>query len=230
MTYLRSREDALDAAAEILDLPLPDERLAQCALRLPLCREAEPRTLLEDFRDFLLLGGLDSLARRRRETPAPGRPPRSPEEERTLDVLGTSRDALRGADLVRQVFPGLRHERWQIARAVLRDEAALRDLLIAAIRARGARPSALDETLEKAVGAARPPWLDRAGSLLATCRDALRSAGEKDPDTLRNEATRLFELAALEDVRAEALLAGLATHPARSFVELLRLRDLADAV
>jgi hypothetical protein len=230
--YIRTREDALDAAAEILDLPDRADQLVQSTVRIMMCLDVEPRDFLCDCQALLIQGGLDALARRRRDALEAADEllvVLDPDEDRLLETLGSALDALRFADILRQVFPELRHERWQAARAVLRREAEIRDRVAAAIRARGDRDALgrAREAVDAALGEARPAWIDRAGALLASCRDALRSAGTEDPDVLRDEGTLLFELAAMDDGRAEAILAA---DPERARVLVLRLRELTEAV
>jgi hypothetical protein len=232
MKYIRTRDDALDAAAEILDLPDRADQLVQSTVRIMMCLDVEPRDFLCDCQALLIQGGLEALAARRRDALEAADEllvVLDPEEDRLLENLGRALDALRFADVIRQVFPDLRHERWQAGRAVLRRETEIRDLTAAAIRARGDR-EALErsrQAVEAALAEARPPWIDRAGSLLTACRDALRAAGTQDPDVLRDEGTLLFELAAIDDARAGALLAAA---PDAARAQVLRLRELADAV
>src|SRR5688572_7422928 len=185
MKYIRTREDALDAAAEILDLPDRKDQLIQSTVRIMLCLDVEPRDFLCDCQALLIQGGLEALALRRRDAldAADEVVIVDPEEDRFFDAVGTALDALRLADVLRQVFPEMRHERWLVARALLSREAQLRDLVAAAIRARGDKEAvaAARQAVEASFAAERPSWIDRAGSLLALCRDALRASGISDP-------------------------------------------------
>src|SRR5688572_24282918 len=200
MKYIRTREDALDAAAEILDLPDRKDQLIQSTVRIMLCLDVEPRDFLCDCQALLIKGGLEALALQRRDAldAADEIVIVDPEEDRFFDAVGTALDALRFADVLRKVFPEIRHERWQMARTLLCREREVRDLVAGAIRARGEKEAVAlaRQAVEAAFAAERPAWIDRAGSLLTLCRDALRSAGTTDPDVLRDEGSMVFELAA----------------------------------
>lgn len=234
MKYIRTREDALDAAAEILDLPDRKDQLIQSTVRIMLCLDVEPRDFLSDCQALLIQGGLDALAERRRSAleTADEVVIVDPEEDRVFDAVGSALDALRFADVLRKVFPEMRHERWQVARALLSREKELRDLVAAAIRARGDKEAVAlaRSTVEAAFAAERPAWIDRAGSLLNVCRDTLRASGTTDTDVLRDEGTLLFELAATDDARAQEIFKAMEPDPARAYPLVLRLREVADAL
>jgi len=236
MRYIRTREDALDAAAEILDLPTRADQLIQSTVRIMLCLDVEPREFLTDCQALLIEGGLDALRARRRDAlEAVEDLPLvvlDPEEDRLLDSLGSALDALRFAEVLRQVFPDVRHERWMLARAVLLREGTVRDLVSAVLRARGEAAVAgrARAELEKIIAAARPGWMDRAGALLSACRRALAGTGGADPDALPGETTLLFELTAVDDARAAEVLAALDSSADTAAARLLRLRELAETV
>jgi hypothetical protein len=234
MKYIRTRDDALDAAAEILDLPDRKDQLIQSTVRIMLCLDVEPRDFLCDCQALLIQGGLDALAERRREALVAADEVMivDPEEDRLFDSVGKALDALRFSDVLRQVFPETRHERWQVARTLLGRERELRDLVATAIRARGnaGAIAAARQKVEAAFAAERPAWIDRAGGLLSLCRDALRSAGTSDADTLRDEGTLLFELAATDDARAVEIFKAMDVDPLRAYPLVLRLREIAEAV
>jgi hypothetical protein len=192
MQYIRTREQALEAAADVLDLPELPDRLVQSVVRILLCLDAEARDFLVDAQALLLQDGLTGLQRRRARV-------LEEEADGPLGAVSTALDALRFAGVVRQVFPGLRAERWIVARALL------------------ARAD-----LDGLLAEARPEWIDRAGALLATCRDAI---GPGEP----SEASSLFELAALDDAGALAVLEIAARDPAEASALLLRLRDLEES-
>ena len=65
--YLRSREDALDAVAEILNLPERCDQLVQATVKIMLCLEVEPRLFLADCQALLVEGGLEALRRKRHD-------------------------------------------------------------------------------------------------------------------------------------------------------------------
>src|SRR3954447_10382820 len=109
--YIRHQGDALQALAQILDLPERRQQIVQCTIKIMLCLDAEPRALLSDCQALLIEDGLDALRRKRRDVlenhdsvpiPLP-----DPEGDRLVEAAATGRDALRLAEVVRQVFPDL---------------------------------------------------------------------------------------------------------------------------
>ena len=113
--YIRTREEALESLAEILDLPDRREQIIQSTVRIMLCLEVEPRLLLADCQALLLEGGLDALAARRRDLveAAEDLPigVLDPAEDHLFEEVAAALDALRFTEAVRQVFPGLRADR-----------------------------------------------------------------------------------------------------------------------
>src|SRR5262245_48108537 len=65
--YLRTLDEAIDAVAEILDMPSQRDRLIQSTVKIMMCMNPEPREFMADSQALLLSGGLDALAARRRE-------------------------------------------------------------------------------------------------------------------------------------------------------------------
>jgi len=234
--YIRHQGDALDALAQILDLPERRQQIVQCTIKIMLCLDAEPRTLLTDCQALLIEDGLDALRRKRRDVldhheniPVVIL---DPEGDRLFEAAGTALDALRLTDVVRQVLPELRHERWILARALLSHEAEIRGQLSAAIKARGqgdvlrcARAS-----VESILAGSHPSWNDRAGTLRAACVDVLKGANLADPDDIHQEADLLFELFAISDDRAAALLVALDQDPEDAVRQVARLYEALDAV
>src|SRR5258706_7602937 len=139
--YIRHQGDALEALAQILDLPERRQQIVQCTIKIMLCLDAEPRSFLADCQALLLSGGLEALRRKRQEQLVTHEQIPililDPEGDRLFEAAATGLDALRLTDVVRQVFPDLRHERWIIARALLAQEAEIRAQLSAAIKGRG---------------------------------------------------------------------------------------------
>lgn len=231
--YIRNREDALDAVAGILDLPDRAAQIVRSSVSIMLCLDAEPRELLGDCQRLLLENGLEALRTRRQDVlDSMDQLPLivlDPEGDLLFRGAAEALDALDLTKAVRQVFPELRVERWILARALLRDEEGVRELLRAAIRAR-TRPderAAARRRLQDALAAARPAWIDRAGSIRAACLDVIKGAGLADVDVLHEDADRLFEIFAVSDERAAALLeAG----PEDVVRQVARLHEAADAV
>ena len=234
--YIRTHDEALQNLAEILDLPERRDRILQSTVRIMLCLEVEPRLFLADCQALLIEGGLEILRARRREAlDAIEDPPvvlLDPGEDRLFEEVASALDALRFSDTVRRVFPALRADRWQIARALLLYESGLREQISAAIKghAEVARLDAAREAVEGMIGALRPAWGDRVGALRGACLETLKQAGDLDPDRLHQEAETLFELFAASDERASQLLAAIDADRARAAEQITRLRDHLMAV
>ena len=228
--YIRTREDALYAVAAILDQPDRQSRIVQSTVGIMRCLDADPRRLMADCQALLIEDGLDALRRKRQEIldsletlplivlDAEG--------DRLFEAAATGLDALELTEVVRQVFPELRAERWVLARALLRGESTVREALAAAIRARGRHEERLRarRDIESALNSARPDWIDRAGTLRAACLSALR--GRADVEILHEEADLLFELVAVSDERAEPILAD----PRTAAESVARLHEALGAV
>ena len=229
--YIRTREEALESLAEILDLPDRREQIIQSTVRIMLCLEVEPRLLLADCQALLLEGGLDALAARRRDLveAAEDLPigVLDPAEDHLFEEVAAALDALRFTEAVRQVFPGLRADRWQIARAILLHEPVIREQMTAAIRSH-ADPARRDEALravETMISDLRPAWGDRLGAIRGACLDALK---DLDADVRHEEAEVLFELFVTSDERAPRLLEAIDSASVQDTAEqITHLRDLA---
>src|SRR6185295_771792 len=116
--YIRTHQDALRNLAEILDLPERRDRIIQSTVRIMLCLEVEPRLFLADCQALLIEGGLETLRARRRDAveAAEDLPivVLDPAEDQLFEEIASALDALRFTDVVRQVFPALHADRWQI--------------------------------------------------------------------------------------------------------------------
>ncbi|HEX7900690.1 MAG TPA: hypothetical protein VF950_23220 [Planctomycetota bacterium] len=222
--YIRTREEALASLAEILDLPDRKAQIVQFTVSIMACLDAEPRRLLLDGQALLLDGGLDALRRGRHEALTSRRlAPLDVDHDR----LATRLDAMELTEVIRQVFPEIRAERWIVARALLRGEAALRDGVAAAIRARGRHDerSRARRDVESAVASARPAWIDRAGALRSACLSVIKRAA-KEVDHPHEEADLLFALAATSDDLTDALF----SNPESADLRLGRLLESLEAV
>src|SRR5688572_6547586 len=65
--YIRTKEEALDAVAEVLDLPERRDQIIQSTVKIMLCLDAEPRAFMGDCQALLIEGGLDAMRSKRRE-------------------------------------------------------------------------------------------------------------------------------------------------------------------
>jgi hypothetical protein len=234
--YIRHQGDALDALAGILELPDRRQQIVQSTIKIMLCLDAEPRMFLVDCQALLLEGGLEALRRKRQESLlVQDSVPiliLDPEGDRLFEAAGGALDALRLTDVVRRVFPQIRHERWIIARALLTDECAIQAQLSAAIKSHG-QPDVVRcalASVDSILASCHPAWGDRAGTIRAACVDVLKGARLTDPDSLHEEADLLFELLALSDERAEGLLEALDRSPEDAVGQVSRLYEALDAV
>jgi hypothetical protein len=233
--YIRTQDEALQSLAEILDLPERRDQIIQSTVRIMLCLEVEPRLFLVDCQALLIEGGLESLRARRRDAlDAIEDLPvvvLDPEEDRLFEEVATALDALRFTDVVRQVFPAMRADRWQIARALLLYESGVREQLSAAVKGHAdkARMDAAREAVEGMIAALRPAWGDRVGALRGACLETLKQIGGIEPDRLHEEAETLFELFAASDERASQLLDAIDTDRARAAERIAQIRELAAA-
>ena len=232
--YVRSKEEALQYLAAILDIPDRREQIMQSTICTLLCLEVEPRLLLADCQSFLIEGGLENLRARRRGVIESRDVPIAlldRLEDARFEDIASALDALRFTEVVREVFPDLRADRWQIARSLLLYESGIRAQLIAAIKARG-NPvivTAAREAVEGMIVALRPGWSDRLGAIRSACIETLKKASGVDVDRLHEEAERLFELFAVSDRRAPELLEAIDSDSARASAQIVACRDLATA-
>ena len=195
--YIRAREEALAVLADILDLPDRPAQFDRSGAALVSCLDAEPRRLLQLGRRLLF-----------------------EEAPRREGDLAPKLDALELSELIRQVFPELRAERWLIARALARDARRLREDVAAALRARGKADerARARRDVEAAVAAARPDWIDRAGALRSACLAVLKAEEVESP---HETADLLFAVLAVSDDLARELFAD----PEKADARLARLLD-----
>lgn len=233
--YLRTREQALDALAEILELRDRRDQLVQSTVKIMLCLDLDTRTFLVDCQDLLVLGGLEAVRTRRRELLSCVMSPHiaiESDEGRFFEGIAGALDALRFADAIRRVFPHLRHERWQVARAVLALETEVTQVVDEAIRSRGDLEvrSASERTLREIILSLQQPWMDRSGAIRSACLQGIRNADLEDPDGAHEEADQLFELFATSDGRATDLLQALDRSPGDALRQVGRVRDVAGVI
>jgi hypothetical protein len=232
--YLRTIHEAMEALAGILDLPDRRDQLVRSTVQIMMCLDVEPRAFLVDCQDLLVHDGLETLRRKRRGALVEAEPlvVLDPEDDRLFESVATGIDALRFADVVRQVLPDLREERWRVARAILVNEGGVRRFVDSAIRARGRAPALTDSetAIREMVLSLHRPWMDRAGAIRSACLDTLRTSIRTDPDQLHSDTDELFELFAISDDRAAEILGAIDHDPAAVLVQVSRLRDVASAV
>jgi len=238
--FLRSLDEAIDAVAAILELPTQRERLIQCTIRIMTCLHAEAREFLSDSQALLIEGGLEAMARKRREMiealdEESAIVVLNPEEDGLFDAVGTALDALRLSEVAYRVFPELRRgcEPWLVARTLRSNELRFEEIVSQGIRRRGGESyRQAQQALERLIATARPPWSHRAQEI----RDACRSLFDSDPtltQTPVSEAEALFSVIAVDDDRVMEMLSAIGQGPEaardlarRAFEALTSLRAL----
>jgi len=233
--YIRTKDEALQYLAEILDLPERREQIMHSTICILLCLEVEPRLFMADCQALLIEGGLENLRARRRDAveSAEDLPVGvlDPVEDQLFEEIASALDAIRYSDVVRQVFPELRADRWQIARALSLYESGIREQITAAVKGRGepARVRSAREAVEGMIAALRPAWSDRLGAIRTACLEALKGVPGIEADRLHQEAEELFELFAVSDRRASELLAAIDEGTARVGEQVAKCRELMAA-
>ena len=230
--YIHTREEALEALAEILDLPERCEQIVLSTVRIMDCMKLDPRRFMVDCQALLVAGGLEALRLRRLE--AQEYMPLvvlDPDEDRKFETVASALDALRLSDVALEVFPDLvpPSDRWVVARALLRDENALRDRLTDAIRSRSneAEVKKARLGLEVMMRLHLPEWSARAGSLRTACRDILDAAGVPGAE---REGDLVFGILVTAEGWAESAFQKMDEDPPEAILEILGTHDLLEAV
>lgn len=230
--YIRTKGEALEALAGILDLPERRDQIVLTTIRIMECLDPEPRRFMADSLALLVEGGLEALRRERHEVqeylPLVVV---NPEEDRKYEATASALDARRLSNVILQVFPDLlpADEAWKVARTLMRDEAAVRDHVAQAIRGRGdsTERRKAREGLSDLIRTHDPAWGPRAAELRTACRDILEAAGVADPE---DEAGILFDVLAVTEGWAETLLRLMEEDPPGAILEALGIHDLVEAV
>jgi len=230
--YIRTKEEALEALAVILDLPERRDQIVLSTVRIMDCLEGEPRRFMADCQGLLVEGGLEALRLKRIE--AQEYMPLvviDPQEDRKYEATASSLDALRLSGVILQVFTDLVPERdvWKVARALQRDENALRDRVADAIRSRGNLTERKKARLglEVTIRVHEPDWAPRAEALRAACRDILDAAGVAGGEA---EGDSVFGVLATAEGWAETVLGLMEEDPPAAILEVLGVHDLIEAV
>lgn len=217
-TLIRSREDALSALSDVLNLPTRIEQIIQITVHVAVCLDTDAREFLADCQAGLLSGGLEAMRTKRRELLEQLDSEDlvvilDPEEDRLFDEIATALDALKLSGVVREVFPELttRLQRWEVARAMLVREAAIQERVVAALKSRSSDPNGqtrshlCQETLAL-IAQDRPVWYEKAEALRSEVHAALnhlRMGGGIDPTS--EEMEEVFEVIAAREGRAQEL-------------------------
>jgi len=217
--YIRSREEALAAMSEILELPERPAQIVQSTVKVALCLNAEARDLMLDVQAAILSGGLDALRRRREEALARLTETqvrrRAPGVDVKKDVLlnevGVALDLLRVVRILCEVFPGVgeRHPQWELARFVHQNQSFARESIEAGLRRRG-RPehAGLEGKVLERIEERRPWWPEWADSIRHACRHYFQrlSAAPGDAHPGADDPELLFHVVVIDEDRAREVL------------------------
>ncbi|MBI2931988.1 MAG: hypothetical protein HYY16_10090 [Planctomycetes bacterium] len=237
--YIRNRDEALDALSAVLALPERRDQIIQITVKVALCLDPDARRFLADCAAGLIEGGLDYMRRKRREMLDSLSQQEGQEaiilvdssQDQLLEAVGSAMDALRLADIIAQVFPELarRHEKWEIARAVLGEEQAIQDAVINTIKERKTGGTQVLDMMQKHVAdkidALRPKWISSAPTLRAAVADVMGTDGQAGPGT-SGDPELIFKIIALDDTRAQLVLDLTPANPgeAKTYVNDIRTR------
>jgi hypothetical protein len=204
MAYIKTKEEALDALAQTLALTERRQQIIDVNVKIILCLHPEPRVFLADCLAGLIGGGLDQMTREKLDAIEQDVVVIvNAEDDKLFETAARALDALHIAGVACDVFPTLAPEveRWQIARAIILNEAGVRECILAGVKARGtasdpADPAAAETALKLLrvwIDQAKPAWQERATLL----RDALRDQPSSE---------LMFNVIATDDVHAGPFL------------------------
>src|SRR5262245_32245886 len=217
--YIRTREDALAAMGEILELPERPAQIVQATVKVALCLTVDARGLMLDVQATIIEGGLDALRKRREEAlarltetkirrHAPGV---DVKKDILLQQVGTALDLLRMVRILLDVFPRAkeRHPEWELARFVHQNQSYVRETIEAGLRRRGKPEHAeLEAKVLERIEDKRPWWPEWAEPIRHACRHYFQRtaapAGEVHPGA--NDPELLFHVIVIDDDRAREVL------------------------
>ena len=209
--YLRTLDEAIESVAEILEMPSQRDRLIQSTIRIMMCVNPEPREFLADSQALLIEGGLEAMAKKRRDLLEALESNTAvvilnPDEDGLYDAVGSSLDALRLSDLAFRVFPGLRggYAAWQLARALRRNPSRFEELVSQGIRRRGGDGyRKAQEGLERLIR----EDVTELGPRLTQVQEACRRFFQKSraSETPVSDTDAMVSLFAVDDDRASRL-------------------------
>jgi hypothetical protein len=238
MSFIRTREEALDAMALILELPTRPEQIVEATVKVALCLAPEARRLMVDVQAAIIEGGLEALRKRREEAlarltetkvrrKAPGVDVR---KDALLSGVGVALDLLRMVEILGDVFPqaAASHPKWELARFIHQNQAFAREAIEAGLRRRG-RPehAELEARVLSRIEERKPWWPEWAESIRHACRHylhAITRAGGVHPGA--NDPELLFHVIVIDEERAREALRRMATTGAelRDYLSDVRAR------
>jgi len=235
MIYVRNKAEALEALSSVLALAERRQQIVQITVRVATCIDAEARAFLADCQAGLIEGGLERMREHRKEileaAQAESYEPfvvLDSSEDQLLEEVGAAMDALRLAEIPRQVFEGEKERlpAWLVARALFADEAEVRKILVDAVKFRSepeASRRCLDEILRR-MEAASPSWIDAQPALAEICREAVQKPFKPGTQGPADDAGLLFATVAVSDVRATLVFDFLARNRADALEYLGEVR------
>ncbi len=240
--FIRSREEALDAVAEILALPERRAQIIRTTVAIMQCLDADPREFLADCQLMLIEGGLDALRRKRREAYEQLEDNDlvvviDPEENRRFEEIASAFDALRLSEIVREVFPPLttRYQAWEVARAMIAGESSVQEQILAALKVRNgtAGQEAYDaalQDLERLIVSHVPSWKPRVEEMRRSCLAVVRETGLTDIAQASTEAEMLFSVIAASNERALPLVGLMDRDPVGAVSYVGQIHELTVAL
>lgn len=232
--FIRNRDEAMNALADIVALPERRDQIIQSTVAIMQCLEPEARRFMADCQAMLIEDGLEGLKRKRQTVMRELRDTEiiaieDEAENLELDAMATAVDALRFSSVVTEVFPTLSFQPWEIARAMIAQEADLQQQILVGLKARNGTASAEDaaaaaKKVEAIVAKHLPAWRSRAESIQRAVRDVLKQSDpEADPDPV-------FVAIATSDERATSFLETMDRNIQAAIETVLRLAEFASAL
>src|SRR5262245_10998461 len=178
--FIRTKDEAMGALTEILDLPERREQIVQSTVKVAVCMTVETRRFMLDVQAGILSGGLDGLRAQRvkalaqlRETQVRRRAPGVDVKTDTLlHSIGGALDLLKMVGILYETLPGVKERRpnWEVARFIHQNASYVRDIIEAGIRRRG-KPehAALEKKLLERIEEKKPWWPEWADSIRQAC-------------------------------------------------------------
>ena len=220
--YIRSKAEAMDALAAILELPGRPAQIIQATVQVALCLDLEARIFLLDVQATLIEGGLDALRKRREaalahlsETKIRRRAPGiDVKKDVLLDEIGTAIDLLKMVKILSEVFPSAaaRHPQWEIGRFIHENQGYVREAIEAGLRRRGKPEHApLEAKLIARIEEKKPWWPEWADSIKQACAHYVHTLSkEGDVHPGANDPEMIFYLISMSEERAREALRRMA--------------------
>lgn len=219
--FIRTKDEAMTALAEILDLPERREQIVQSTVKVAVCMTVETRTFMLDVQAGILSGGLDGLRAQReqalakmRETQIRRRAPGvDVKNDALLKSIGGALDLLKMVGILFDTFPAVkaRHPNWEVARFIHQNATYVRDAIEAGIRRRGKPEHAkLEQKLLERIEEKKPWWPEWVDSIRHACVHYLKTFKKDDVNPAANDPETLFYVLIIDEERAQEVLRRMA--------------------